>query len=447
MKSRIAATLILIFTSLQLSATHNRGAKIEARFLQGFTYRIFITTYTKTSSVNVDRPSLDSVYMGDGSIEIFQRSQQNFLSNDVTENIYWKEHVYPGFGTYLIYFIDPNRNHGIINIPNSVDHPLAVQAEIVLAQNTCPVNSPVFLCRPVFSTAMNKDVTASFAAYSEDHDSISYSLVPCHGAGNLEIPGYFLPPGVSLNAYSGELKWDHNQMTMDGNYNFVVRADQWRNGNYFGHSMIDFSLELENTLDTNYNFLSTATFPVSPQGFFTSTIAAGSVFDLPIQYVDGASPYVDLFSGPLNSLLFGVSAITDTCFAFISWTTTLSDASNQPYTFVLRGMPSGKDLTYLVYVTGNSSDSCNSWIGIDDMESESSLSVFPNPAKNILNVFFNETIDPKGSVTMISLQGETIFKSMANDKMTIDLTGLATGIYFLRYESQAKIVFKKIIVN
>ena len=52
-------------------------------------YKGTIITYTKTSSSAADRPTLDSVYWGDGSPRaVFVRIQKIDLGNDISKNIY-----------------------------------------------------------------------------------------------------------------------------------------------------------------------------------------------------------------------------------------------------------------------------------------------------------------------------------------------------------------------
>src|SRR4051812_14629254 len=114
---------LLVVSGRNAFATHNRAGEITYESVGGsvYHYKITITTYTKTSSVNVDRPRLDSVYLGDDPIHpvVFYRASQIFLPDDITKNIYYYDHTYSGAGDFLIYFSDPNRNEGVINIPNS----------------------------------------------------------------------------------------------------------------------------------------------------------------------------------------------------------------------------------------------------------------------------------------------------------------------------------------
>src|SRR4051812_10298808 len=110
--------LFFLFFLMTLSfsgyATHNRAGEITYEFVganaQDLTYKVTITTYTKTSSIQADRPSLPDVAWGDGSTATFVRSIKTDLPNDISVNTYINSHTYAGNGSYLISFTDPNRN-------------------------------------------------------------------------------------------------------------------------------------------------------------------------------------------------------------------------------------------------------------------------------------------------------------------------------------------------
>ncbi len=110
-----------------------------------------ITTYTKTSSP-ADRPEL-TLYWGDGDSSIIARStiQDNFggPGTDIRKNTYVGYHTYPGPSVYKMFFEDPNRNGGVINIPNSIDIPFYVETQLVISAFLGFNNSPVLLQPPI----------------------------------------------------------------------------------------------------------------------------------------------------------------------------------------------------------------------------------------------------------------------------------------------------------
>ena len=57
LKSGLILFLIAFF-SVKSMATHNRSGEITYTHIAGFTYEFTITTYTKSSSIDADRPIL-----------------------------------------------------------------------------------------------------------------------------------------------------------------------------------------------------------------------------------------------------------------------------------------------------------------------------------------------------------------------------------------------------
>src|SRR4030095_2023487 len=145
-------TVFLFISSLDnVYATHNRAGEITYEQLSQFYYRITITTYTKTSSP-ADRPELD-IFWGDGTGSTLPRAsfQDNFggAGSDIRKNIYIGTHTYPGPSVYVIYFEDPNRNGGVVNIPGSVNVPFYLESELIISPFLGFNNSPVLLQPPI----------------------------------------------------------------------------------------------------------------------------------------------------------------------------------------------------------------------------------------------------------------------------------------------------------
>jgi hypothetical protein len=243
--------LMTFFLLQSVFATHNRGGRIEAQYISdSSTYLITITTYTKTSSINADRPSLDSVYLGYNNINVvFHRNNLVDLPGDVRINKYQFTHTYPGPGTYLIHFTDPNRNANIQNIPNSVTIPFYLETELVIPQGPCIANTPQLFTEPIYVLPFGKDINIARTAFDYERDSLAYSLVPCMGSGGAPIAGYSMPLGVSINPFTGELKWDGSSMVNSGEFSIAVKIEKWRRASgpsiiSLGYVIEDFSINV-----------------------------------------------------------------------------------------------------------------------------------------------------------------------------------------------------------
>lgn len=239
-------SLILIFILLSyvdLVATHNRAGEITYVQTGPLTIELTITTYTKGSSATVDRDSLE-FFWGDGSSSFILRKNGNGkgedLGQDVQLNIYKGSHTFPGRGTFVMGFTDPNRVGGILNVnwPNSIDVEFFISTTITFLdpQFDGTNNSVKLLQAPIDIACVGKPFVHNPNAFDPDGDSLSYELVVPRSSATFEVPNYMFPsqiqPGLnnvlSLDPVTGELYWDSPQI--QGEYNVAIKINEWRNG-------------------------------------------------------------------------------------------------------------------------------------------------------------------------------------------------------------------------
>lgn len=72
------------------------------------------------------------------------------------------------------------------------------------------------------------------------------------------------------------------------------------------------------------------------------------------------------------------------------------------------------------------------------------FTVYPNPSRGIVNVAFGNT-DETVAFSVLDISGKQIKKLLVSTG-TIEITGLETGIYFLKFESKERVSIKKLIV-
>lgn len=267
-------TIFLFFFGFQLSlkATHNRAGEITFRWLSGYTYEIKVTTYTNVDPNDPYGPSgsladrcEDTVYFGDGTSAVVLRSNgivgycspahqgQQIGSSAVKINEYVTTHTYPGPGNYRITMEDPNRNAGVINIPNSVNQVFFIESYLVIPVFTSGLNnSPVLTYPPIDKGCVGKCFMHNPGAYDIDGDSISYELTYCRGNDGLICPGYSYPSTGAGGTYNvdpitGTLTWCRPQM--QGEYNLAMLIKEWRkndDGDYFliGYILRDLQVDI-----------------------------------------------------------------------------------------------------------------------------------------------------------------------------------------------------------
>jgi gliding motility-associated-like protein len=231
--------LIMLFALPWVSlATHNRAGEITFSHVSGLRYKIILRTYTKDSAP-ADRPEL-VVRWGDGTQDTLIRSNGGGngvpIGNDIKLNEYIGEHVYPAPGTYTVSMEDPNRNEGVINIPNSIQIPFYIESTLLINPNLGYNNSPILLNPPIDNGCLDQIFIHNPAAFDVDGDSLSYKLVPCRGFNGLDIPNYSLPQydvALYIDSITGDFIWDSPQVA--GEYNIAIEITEHRkdaNGNW-----------------------------------------------------------------------------------------------------------------------------------------------------------------------------------------------------------------------
>lgn len=241
-----------------LYATHQRAGEITFKYLSPLTYEVTIVTYSYAPSL-ADRFELDILW-GDGTTSKLKRTNGPLNGNgehvgeiigpDLKKNYYIGVHTYAGASTYMLSVEDPNRNTGILNIPNSVEVPLYIVSELRINPYIGINSSPSLLLPPIDKGCVGQPFLHNPGAYDPDGDSLSYKLTTCRGAGGDFIPGYQYPNQVganvggsfSMNPVTGELMWDEPKM--QGEYNIAFLIEEWRDGNRIGYITRDMQITI-----------------------------------------------------------------------------------------------------------------------------------------------------------------------------------------------------------
>lgn len=237
---------MLVFTAMQLSATHNRAGEITLTQMDDLTYEITITTFTYTLS-QADRNKLE-VQWGDNTFSFANRISIDKLPHFYQKNVYVTQHTFPGPGIYEIVVQDPNRNKGVKNIPNSVNVVFSIKTTLLINPLIGDNSTPVLLNPPIDRAAFGHIFIHNPAAYDPDGDSISYKLTICTEQDGRPIEGYTLPPAsdtLFVNPMTGDLTWITPSDT--GIYNIAIDVEEWRSGVKIGNIVRDMQIEVYNT--------------------------------------------------------------------------------------------------------------------------------------------------------------------------------------------------------
>ena len=81
---------------------------------------------------------------------------------------------------------------------------------------------------------------------------------------------------------------------------------------------------------------------------------------------------------------------------------------------------------------------------------EARFSIFPNPAKDIVELKFNKSISDKINISVYNIQGKLILNSkraLQNSATQINVSSLKSGMYFLKVNDGVNDVTQKLIVE
>lgn len=325
---------LLLCCVLPLWATHQRAAEITYQWIGGNTYEFTLTCYTYTPSpAGAQRDSL-AVSWGDGFADMVPRIVFQDLGDDYTLNVYKMPHTYAAAGTYVISMEDPDRNYGVINVPNSVSVPMYIESELVISPFLGHNSSPQLLNAPVDQACVGKPFYHNPGAYDPDGDSLSYRLVPCKGTEGQEIPGYTYPQAssfIDIDPTTGQLQWE--SPVLQGEYNVAILIEEWRHGAKIGSVIRDMQIlvsacndhlpQIDAIRDTCVLAGSTLTLRISASdadGDQVTLEASGAPFELPVDAAVLTPPF-DVGLQPVLSFV---------------WNTNCSHVRRQPYQVTVR---------------------------------------------------------------------------------------------------------------
>jgi gliding motility-associated-like protein len=345
MSFRLVWVLCILLCASRVEATHNRAGEITYRHLGGFQYEATIITYTKASSP-ADRPSV-GINWGDGIVDTILRVNGNGLgelvADDIKKNVYIGIHTYPGPANYILSFEDPNRNGGVVNIPNSVNIPFYVSTLLII-NPFLGVNSSVQLLNPPIDEACAGQIFIhNPGAFDPDGDSISYRLTNCLGELGSAIAGFGQPASTNsftLDAITGDLIWDTPTPGGIGEYNVAFVIEEWRQGNLIGFVTRDMQINVVPCQNTPPVIQPIPDICVTAGDTVSFTVTATDS-DFPAQMITlSATGGPLLFDPPYTAVFPSLSMFSQVSQDF-SWITACLHVRKQPYLVTFKAIDNG----------------------------------------------------------------------------------------------------------
>ena len=381
-------------------------------------------------------------------------------------NRYISIHTYPGPGVYRIFFIDPNRNEGIINIPNSVSLPLCMEAYLTVfnPDSYCVNNSVVFDSIPFFYAQTGKPFNYNLTVTDPDHDSLSYELIVPVTYPGVPVPEYWLPASSNnflLSSLSGQITWD--SPVAPGEYNIAIKVSEWRHHTIIGYVMREFQVSVQNGLTPDtLNTFNPLTLSTDASGNYFVAVNPGDTVQLQAIYNRSAvySPPVIIYGEAFQmpdppSVQYSTGA--GTAIANFIWVPGSSKMRWHPYVFVISGKSSYKeqsDISFAVYVNGPPADTCPEfvlppeWIPLPFQNYE--MHLYPNPSNESITISINRSLmEISKKIKFYDAVGRIARIIDVNFPIiTIQKGSLRKGVYFVAVTNQSEevILYKEIII-
>ena len=243
----------IFFFQQSAYATHLRAGEItvERVSCNGLTFRITITVFTNTGSVIRFGEGL--LEFGDGSTPfvtpIVENTARPDLGPEVATASFTIDHTYAGPGKFVISYLEPNRNAGILNMINSVETRFYIETVIIVDPFLGCSNSPRLLVPPIDKACTGATWFHNPGAFDPDGDSVSFEFtIPkrekdqfVNGYKDPNAPEFYSliglnfntanedqngPPTFTINSQTGTITWD--APGAPGEYNIAFLIKEWR---------------------------------------------------------------------------------------------------------------------------------------------------------------------------------------------------------------------------
>lgn len=90
-------------------------------------------------------------------------------------------------------------------------------------------------------------------------------------------------------------------------------------------------------------------------------------------------------------------------------------------------------------------------VNIQTTGEENAFKVYPVPARNVLNISFDQTIGTPSELLLFNQLGDVVKKlqieSHSSNHVVMDISDVKAGIYYIRYSSDKKQIIKKVVIG
>lgn len=445
---RCITIFFCLFSSFIVQATHLRSGQITLKRQSGLTYLVTLKVYTNTGSEV--RFGDGTLSFGDGSTPVTTPDIGSALTDSPNVGIvkFSVAHTFPGAGSFVISYLEPNLDAGILNISNSVETSFYLESKIIIESGR-DNSSPDFLTDPFFRHPLGMEYSFSNEAADNNDYRLTYDLV-------LPLPpgksNFTRPENININYYNGLVKWDTNfkGTQQPGEYLFAVRVAQYdKLGGQVGYVMRTFQVLLENVNSE----LSTITSIVDPNNkVFVEENKQRTVRAVLMDNALSNEVKWDVFydnkiaANMTFSQHDSVAGSKKIKVGLLTLQSTSSIIRVNPYSITLRGTSTtsggvfSKDISYLFFTKDIELPVVTAVLE----RPGNSINAYPNPFSNFLYVDGQSDVDECEFILM-DITGKVIFSTKGKAGQPIDTSSLPTGLYILQIRNALAIHPQKLV--
>lgn len=444
MKKFILSAFVIFSTSLVMGS-HLRCGYITAKpeNCSSRSYSITITVYTDTDS-DVWFGEDGILNFGDGTnltVPEVTATHRPDLGPNVEMAQFTVTHNFPDLGIFLISYVEPNRNGGVLNMDDSFNTTFYVETSILISTEFGCTTSPEFLTPAVLQASAGTVFTYSMGVSSAVDDFITYELVTPFRDREIAVNGYIKPGNLAVNYLTGLLTWDTNlseSLSLSGEYNFAVQVNQHvKVGETYtkiGFVRIDFQVMVNGDVDD----------PVSLEDdeeldeYSRLLVPEDTEKKIKVFFESAENPTLQAFSGLVESdvLSFETYDSTHEESNFKVGVLTLKPKAaivrDNPYLITVRAKSGplglGSDINFLIYTEEILDLPVITPTVITAVEKElDKVDIYPNPASNKITVRLNR--DGVSNLSLFTVQGLFVKSNSFESETEVILSDLPPGVY------------------
>lgn len=467
---RILFFVLLIALNFSAKATHLMGGEIVAHYDSASSaYVITLTHYRDTMGIPLYTTNDIAVYQYNTTTSSYSLLQ----TLTVPLNTALGTALIPSFpygvevgvytdtialtpGQYRIVNETCCRNGAIVNMSNPLSESMTLYTDLTV--DTLNNSTPGFLAMPVAYFPVNQPAVYNPLPYDPDGDSISWNLNTAistntynAGAGSVtftNVAGFVAPSAAAsgpftMNSVTGEINWTPDTV---GNFVQSFEVKEYKNGVQVGTIIRDMQYVIVPGTGTSSPLFSNITpYNVNTsQGYNYIYYNPGQQLLFQIQGTDPNNnnltmdAYSQAFLLP-NPATFTVAGTGSLIAGNFLWTPPANYTQDMIVVFRLKNGQFTKDFTLLMRKNPNPSGVSNLTNGVQ------TINVFPNPAKNKINVSLQLDKAINGDVALYSSIGQKVKsiytgKLMKGNMQLTDDLNLSAGMYFLVVKDNGNII-------